>query len=62
MSKLFALIFISSVLFFTQCKKYPEGPSISFISKKERFIGQLERRFLAVDDPRFCYLWIDCEG
>ena len=36
MSKLLALIFISSVLFFTECKKYPEGPSISFISKKER--------------------------
>jgi len=36
MKKLLAFIFLSSVLFFTECKKYPEGPAISFRSKKER--------------------------
>lgn len=36
MKKLLAFIFLVSVLFFTECKKYPEGPYISFKSKKER--------------------------
>lgn len=36
MKKLLAFIFLGSVLFFSECKKYPEGPSISFKSKKER--------------------------
>jgi hypothetical protein len=36
MKKLLAFIFFGSVLFFSECKKYPEGPSISFRSKKER--------------------------
>ena len=37
MNRLFALFcIITSVLLLTECKKYPEGPSISFRSKKER--------------------------
>lgn len=36
MCKLSVIIIIISSILFTQCKKYPEGPSISFRSKKER--------------------------
>lgn len=37
MKKLFTLIcLITSALLLTECKKYPEGPSISFRSKSER--------------------------
>ena len=37
MKRLFTLIcIITSVLLLTECKKYPEGPSVSFRSKKER--------------------------
>jgi hypothetical protein len=37
MKKLFALIcIITSALLLTECKKYPEGPSISLRSKNER--------------------------
>ena len=37
MKKLFAIIcIITSALLLTDCKKYPEGPGVSFRSKKER--------------------------
>jgi hypothetical protein len=36
MKKLLAFIFLSSILLFSECKKYPEGPYISLRSKKER--------------------------
>lgn len=36
MNKLLAIILVSFTLLFSECKKYPEGPSISFRSKKER--------------------------
>jgi hypothetical protein len=37
MKKLFALFcIITSVLLLTDCKKYPEGPGVSFRGKKER--------------------------
>ena len=37
MKKLFTLICLfTSALLLTECKKYPEGPSISFRSKSER--------------------------
>jgi hypothetical protein len=36
MKKLLVIILIGFTLLFSECKKYPEGPSISFRSKKER--------------------------
>ena len=40
MKRLLALFcIITSVLLLTECKKYPEGPSISFRSKKERIVN-----------------------
>jgi hypothetical protein len=40
MKKLFVLFcIITSALLLTECKKYPEGPSISFRTKKARIIN-----------------------
>lgn len=36
MNKLTVIILIGFSFFFTECKKYPEGPSFSLRSKKER--------------------------
>ena len=40
MKKLLAFIFLASIMLFSECKKYPEGPAISLISKKERIANE----------------------
>ena len=50
MKKLPAFIFLSTVLFFTECKKYPEGPAISLRSKKERISNSWKVDQLKIND------------
>ncbi|MBI3520359.1 MAG: DUF5004 domain-containing protein [Bacteroidetes bacterium] len=50
MKTLLAFIFLSSILLFTECKKYPEGPAISFRSKKERISNSWKVSELKIND------------
>jgi hypothetical protein len=50
MKKLLAFIFLSCILFFSECKKYPEGPYLSFRSKKERIANTWKIGALIISD------------
>jgi len=39
MKKLLAFIFICSSVLLTDCKKYPEGPALSLLTKKARIVN-----------------------
>jgi len=50
MKKFLVFIFTTSILFFSQCKKYPEGPSFSLRTKTERISNTWKLNQLLVNN------------
>ena len=50
MKKFLVFIFTTSILFFSQCKKYPEGPSFSLRTKTERISNTWKLNQLIVNN------------